>query len=68
MKIELKIHRDEESVLEIIGESVSVQMKADIVEISPVNGYRCYKGLSTSKITIQGELTNANSGATERGG
>ncbi len=68
MKIELKIHEDDGDILEIIGKEVSVEMKADTVEISPVNGYRCYKGLPTSKITIHGELTNANSDATERGG
>ena len=61
MKIELKIHGDDGSIQEIVGEDVSVQMKTDIVEVSPVNGYRCYERLPTSKITIQGELTNANS-------
>ena len=60
MKIELKIHGDDGSILEIVGEDVSVQVEADVVEVSPVNGYRCYERLPTSKITIQGEVADAN--------
>ena len=67
MKIELKIHGDDGRIHEAVIENASFQVERGIVEIPPVNGYRCYESLPTAEVTIQGELTNANSLTEERG-
>jgi len=54
MKVELKIHGDDGSVQEAVIEDASVTMESDVVEIEPVEGYRCYERLPTTRIMIHG--------------
>ncbi len=65
MKVELKIYGNDDSIQEVSINDASVKLEADVVEVEPVDGYRCYERLPTSRVMIQG-VAHANSLSSKR--